>query len=52
MIDFWYGVVPVSIMALIMWFTCKAAVSIYFKAKESFVDRLIEKLKGANDGKK
>jgi len=41
----------VLIAALILFLACKAIIGSYFKAKEGFVNKLVDKLKGANNGK-
>jgi hypothetical protein len=50
--DLWYMVVPIAVIALIAGVTAKAVIDIYFKRKEGFVDKMLGKLKGANDGKR
>lgn len=47
----WNMLVPILIVALIFYLMCKAVIGSYFKAKEGFVNKLMEKLKGASNGK-
>ena len=42
---------PVLIGALILFLTCKAIIGTYFKAKRGYINDLLEKLKGASNGK-
>ena len=50
-IDPWTLLASVLIGALILYVVCKAIIGTYFKAKESFVDKMVNKLKGASNGK-
>lgn len=47
----WQNIGIVLLAALILFFTCKAIIGSYFKAKEGFVNKLVDKLKGASNGK-
>jgi hypothetical protein len=48
----WQNIGLVLIAALLLFFTCKAIIGSYFKAKEGFVNKLVDKLKGASNGKR
>lgn len=50
--DLWNWVVPALVIALIFFLTAKAIIGSYFGAKEGFVERMMTKLKGANNGKR
>lgn len=50
--DLWNWVVPTTVIALILYLTAKAIIGSYFGAKEGFIDRMVTKLKGANNGKR
>lgn len=50
----WPWVLAVTVLAVVLWLTSKAVFSAWFKAKEEYVDRIVEKLKhtkGASNGK-
>jgi hypothetical protein len=47
----WHYIGMVLIAALLLFFTCKAIIGSYFKAKRGFVDEIVDKLKGASNGK-
>lgn len=47
----WQFVIPLAVIAMILWLACKAIIGTYFKAKGGFVDQLVEKLKGTSNGK-
>ena len=47
----WQTIGTVLLAALLLFFTCKAVIGAYFKAKEGFVNKLVDKLKGASNGK-
>ena len=50
-LDVWQWVLPVAMVALIFWVASRAIISSYFRAKEGFVDRIVDKMKGSNNGK-
>jgi hypothetical protein len=50
--DLWHWVVPALIIALIFYLTARAVIGHYFTAKGGFVEKMANKLKGANDGKR
>ena len=50
----WSWVPPAVVLALILWLTSRAIFMAWFSAKESYVDRIadkLRKLKGAGNGK-
>lgn len=51
MTNLWNFIVPILVIALIFVVTTKAVIGQYFKAKRGFVEDMLGKVKGANDGK-
>ena len=50
--NLWDYILLTGIIALICFVTAKAIIGSYFGAKEGFVERMMTKLKGANNGKR
>ena len=48
---FWQWLYVVVLLAGIFYCVSRAVIGTYFKAKESYVNRLVDKLKGASNGK-
>jgi hypothetical protein len=48
---FWHYIIAVLIVALVFYLACKAVIGSYFKAKRGYVNELLDKLKGASNGK-
>lgn len=44
-ISIWQWVVPVAVIALILYVACRAIIGTYFSAKENYVTKLFDKLK-------
>jgi hypothetical protein len=43
--NLWNWIIPIFIIAVIVWVTAKAVIGTYFGAKEGFVDKLVAKLR-------
>jgi hypothetical protein len=52
MTDPWSYIGPALILAFLFYCLSKAVIGNYFKAKEGFVNKLVDKLKGASNGKR
>jgi hypothetical protein len=49
--NYWGIILPAAVVALIFYLACSATIGTYFKAKEGYINRLFDKLKGASNGK-
>lgn len=52
MSELWHWVLPALIIAMIFYVTAYAVIARYFAEKGGFVEKMMTKLKGANDGKR
>jgi hypothetical protein len=48
----WQYVIAVPVIALIFYAVSNAIIGSYFKAKRNFVNELVDRLKGAGNGKR
>lgn len=48
---FWQYIGAGLIMGAVFYISCRAVIGTYFKAKEGYVNKLMDKLKGASNGK-
>jgi hypothetical protein len=49
--ELWAYVPPAVLLAITLWLVCKAIFQSWFRAKEEYVDRIVNKMKGAKNGK-